>query len=139
MKTWILYLASLLLIVGCVKEPVPSGGSYEPTVEYISDLSGTTWVITRYDVFDNSTPIFPNDTLHFTSDVTYTINGSASKDYWLDDYWGEYYLTLEECTTLGGKYRGSFNYTAIEDGEINNAVFEQIGGDHDVILWMEKL
>ena len=110
----------------------------EPTVT--ESLNGTQWVITRYD--EGMTPYYPNDTIDFISNVSYTINGGNWYNYSLSNIVGNNLLTLTlyECSTLGGNYSGEITEAGITSGTINNQTFNGIFDTQgNVKVWMEKI
>jgi len=119
------------------------GGTITINIEDIPghlQLSGTTWVITRYD--NGTTPYYPNDTINFISGVAYSINGLNTNTYSLSNNVGNnlYNLTLYECITIGGNYSGQVSLSSIIDGELNNILMNGIFGTNNSInLWMEKI
>jgi hypothetical protein len=91
-----------------------------------SKLTGTTWVVTKY--IQNLQTIYTNDTLDFVTDNTYTINGSQERTYLLSEQVisNMRTLSLYQFTTLGGDWEGRIQPTFLQDGEINNADFNDL-------------
>ena len=139
MKYITILLVSVLLLSSCNKED-----RLERRFNYYDHLSGTTWVITRFDNTLTNLSEEPNDTLYFIDDITYRINNGTSRAYELrrnKDFSDDRYdptLELFECTTLGGDYYGYPSFKNIEDGELNNILFDT-PGDNQVIVWMQKI
>ena len=103
-------------------------------------LNGTSWVITRYD--EGMTPYYPNDTLEFISNVSYTINGGPWSNYTISNIAGTNMnsITLYECITLGGNYSGQVSQSFIEEGSINNVNFTGVfGTPNSVNVWFDRI
>lgn len=103
-------------------------------------LTGTSWVITRYD--NGMTPVYPNDTINFNSGVSYDINGLNPNTYSLSNNTGNnlYNLTLYECVTFNGNYSGQVGLSFIDNGELNNLTMNGIFGTSGSInVWMERI
>ena len=104
-----------------------------------SPLSGTKWVILRYNN-GLSGNIYPNDTLNFISSTEYKINGVA-KPYTLSNVAGNNMksLSLYGLTTLGGDYSGQVMSTFITDGVINNSEFKDLFNvNNRVTVWIKR-
>lgn len=141
MKKCILPLAVSLIFVGCQKEdPVSSNNNYDFTTT-LSELSGSTWVITRYDVSTNATLFYPDDTLYFLTDTTYHINNLPVRSYHLYQTPSRTFLSLYNCSSLGGSFRGQLSVTEVQDGFIYNTQFDElfVGGNNSITVWMERL
>ncbi len=131
---------------GCGVSPIP-GYEYSGTIPTILEpvpghlqLTGTSWVITRYD--NGMTPVYPNDTINFVSGVSYDINGSDPNTYSLSNNTGNnlYNLTLYECITFNGNYSGQVGLSFIDGGELNNLTMNGIFGTSGSInVWMERI
>tara|TARA_R110002110_G_scaffold49196_1_gene145849 strand:+ start:4773 stop:5693 length:921 start_codon:yes stop_codon:yes gene_type:complete len=130
----------------CIMDVYPTytyGGILNSIYDSISvsqSLNGSKWVITRYD--EGMTPYYPNDTIEFISNVSYTVNGGPWQTYSLSNITGTNMnsLTLYECSTLGGNYSGQITKSFIQSGEINNIVFDGIyGTPGNVTMWLEKI
>ena len=110
----------------------------EPTSS--ESLNGTQWVVTRYD--EGMTPYYPNDTLNFISNVSYTINNGEWHNYSVSNIVGNNLLTLTlyECVTLGGNYSGEITPAAVTSGEINNQIFNGIfDTEGHIRVWLDKI
>ena len=110
----------------------------EPTAS--ESLNGTQWVITRYD--EGITPYYPNDTINFISNVSYTINNGGWQNYSVSNITGNNLisLTLYECVTLGGNYSGEILPASLLSGEINNQILNGIfDTEGSIRVWMEKI
>jgi hypothetical protein len=106
-----------------------------------STLSGTKWVITRYNN-GLSGNTYPNDTLHFFSYTEYTINGGVPRPYTISNVVGNNMksLSLYNLTTLGGDYSGQVMSTFMSDGEINNTEFHDVFNvNNRVTMWIERI
>ena len=68
MKYITILLLSVILFGSCNKED-----RLERRFNYYDHLSGTTWVITRFDNTLTNLSEEPNDTLYFIDDITYRI------------------------------------------------------------------
>jgi hypothetical protein len=104
-------------------------------------IKGTKWVVTRYNN-GLSGNVYPNDTLDFVTDNTYTINGGSQKNYTISNVIGNNNksLSLYSFTTLGGDYSGQILGSYLSDGQINNAQFKDLFNvNNKVTIWMEKL
>ena len=104
-------------------------------------LSGTKWVITRYNN-GLSGNTYPNDTLHFFSYTEYTINGGVPRPYTISNVVGNNMksLSLYSLTTLGGDYSGQVMSTFMSDGQINNTEFHDVFNvNNRVTVWIERI
>ena len=103
-------------------------------------LSGTKWLITRYDTPYN-TSVEPNDTLQFVGNDHYSINGGSAKAYELNEHIGQdrYSLILYHCPTFGGTYRGLVLSSFIDDGMISNTEFFEFRRRDSLRVWMVEL
>jgi hypothetical protein len=106
-----------------------------------SPLIGTTWVLTKF-VAGFSTS-FPNDTLRFIGQSTYTINGGSERPYQLTAGVASTNksLSLYYFSPFGGShYSGQVGYTFISDGFIDNAEFKNIQNSTSKIrAWFVKI
>jgi hypothetical protein len=106
-----------------------------------SNLSGTKWVITRYNN-GLSGNTYPNDTLDFISSTEYTINGGLPRPYTISNVIGNNMksLSLYYLTTLGGDYSGQVLSTFMDDGFINNTEFHDLFNvNNRVTMWIERI
>jgi hypothetical protein len=106
-----------------------------------NDMTGQKWVVTRYNN-GLSGNVYPNDTLEFTSQNKYKINGSPLKSYTLTNVTGNNMksLSLYSFTTLGGDYSGQVMSTFTTDGVINNSNFvDMFNVNNTVTVWMERI
>ena len=106
-----------------------------------STLSGTKWVITRYNN-GLSGNTYPNDTLHFFSYTEYTINGGVPRPYTISNVLGNNMksLSLYSLSTLGGDYSGQILSTFMSDGVINNTEFHDVFNvNNRVTMWIERI
>ena len=106
-----------------------------------SSLSGTKWVITRYNN-GLSGNTYPNDTLDFISFTEYTINGGLPRPYTISNVIGNNMksLSLYYLTTLGGDYSGQVLSTFMDDGFINNTEFHDLFNvNNRVTIWIERI
>jgi len=124
--------------------PVVNGYTYSGVVNEVTEtptnLNGSTWVVTRYD--EGVTPYYPQDTLIFLNNVTYSINGGTPHTYSFSNIGGNnmHHLTLYDCTTLGGNYSGQLSLSFIEAGEINNMTMNGVfGTTGNVQVWLEEI
>lgn len=105
------------------------------------DLTGTTWVLTRYNN-GLSGNVYPNDTLQFISLSDYSVNGGLPRSYALNGLVGtpRLSLTLYGMPALGGDVMGQLLPSFIEDGEVSNAEFHDLFEvANTVTVWMERL
>ncbi len=104
-------------------------------------LGGTKWVISRYD--RGMEPYYPNDTLTFLSNNTYTINNDVTeRRYSIYNVTNSNMssITLYGLTTLGGDYSGEVLTQGLIDGELNNNTFNSIwNNDVEVNVWFRKI
>lgn len=105
-----------------------------------NSIVGTKWVVTKYyDGFSNN---YPNDTLYFSSNTQYTINGGTYKNYTLSNNIGNNMsnLTLYGFYTIGGDYSGMVPNTFVSDGQINSAMFTDVfNTNNDKLIWMTRI
>ena len=131
-----LILITLLVFSSCNKEPF----EFEWTES--TNLKDTEWVITRYDNTLTNLSEFPVDTLYFIDNNSYQINGGSEKDYYLQSNdsgaTDEYQLNLSDCSTFGGDFWSWIDKFSIDEGELNNKLFNS-SGDNDIIVWMERI
>ncbi|NOQ75493.1 MAG: hypothetical protein GQ574_26020 [Crocinitomix sp.] len=57
---------------------------------------------------------------------------------------GSYYdnqlqITLRDCYTFGGSYRGLILKTFMKDEEINNVRMDNLYDDDELAVWLERL
>lgn len=128
--TWVLVI---LLCCGCKKNRCEDSNS--------NILSGTRWLVTRFDNTWTNNSEFPSDTIHFVSTNRYRINQFSEQDYHLKDYCeneNSFGFKMYNCNTFGGTVWVNVNRSFIRDGELQN-VYMQGQADNDIIVWMEKL
>lgn len=105
-----------------------------------NSIVGTKWVVTKfYDGFSNN---YPNDTLYFSSNTQYTINGGNYKNYTLSNNIGNNMstLTLYGFYTIGGDYSGMVPNSFVSDGQINSVSFTDIfNTNNDKLIWMTRI
>jgi hypothetical protein len=109
---------------------------------YFTNLTGNTWVITRYDNMSTNQSNTVSDTLYFSSASHYEINNSSSKNYSLTETAGnleDWRLILNDCLTFGGDYSANISYDELDAGRLNNKRFNNYGGSNDIIVWMERI
>lgn len=139
MKAHIFLPIVILLICSCQKE------SILPSLTESENLGGlivdSKWLVTRYDNMANGNVYEPLDTLCFISESTYSINGGVLRSYKLGSTYTESQLqiTLKDCSTLGGTYRGLILKTFMQDEEINNALMDNIYTEVDLAVWLEQI
>ncbi|MFT5823888.1 MAG: hypothetical protein ACI8ZM_005153 [Crocinitomix sp.] len=130
----------IVLFSACQKEPFPPIAVFEN--ENYSDLIvNSKWLVTRYDNIETGNIYEPNDTLWFSSDSTYSINGGDLRAYSL---LGAYYdnqlqITLRDCYTFGGSYRGLILKTFAQDEEINNVRMNNLYVEDELAVWLERI
>lgn len=132
-------ICTVMLGLACQKE---DPASIESKYVLESDLSESSWVVTRYDNTNTTNSYFPEDTLHFLNDTVYQINQGSFKTYTLRDWSdnGQYDFKLEDCTTLGDTYFCTVSASIVADGELNNIRFwSNSTNTVDVMVWMERL
>lgn len=90
-------------------------------------IAGTTWVLTRMTV--GFVTLFPNDTLRFITNTTYTINSGSDRPYQLTSGVAStnkaltlYFFTPFNGSHWSGQIAGSY----LMDKVINNAEFTNI-------------
>jgi hypothetical protein len=116
------------------------GGVVNEVTEAPTNLNGSVWVMTRYD--EGLTPYYPQDTLTFLNNVTYTVNGGTPTTYSFSNIGGNnmHHLTLYDFTTLGGNYSGQLSLSFIEAGEINNMTMSGVFGTTGTVqVWLEEI
>jgi hypothetical protein len=116
-------------------------GVWQNTTPATSTLSGTKWVVTRYNN-GLSGNVYPNDTLDFTSNTQYTINGGPTRNYTLSNVIGNNNksLSLYSFTTLGGDYSGQVIGTFIDDWVVNNTqMTDMFNVNNTVTVWMDRI
>lgn len=105
-----------------------------------NSIVGTKWVVTKfYDGFSNN---YPNDTLYFSSNTQYTINGGTYKNYTLSTNIGNNMsnLTLYGFYTIGGDYSGMVPSSFVSDGQINSVSFTDVfNTNNDKLIWMTRI
>jgi hypothetical protein len=116
-------------------------GVYQNTSTATYSLSGTKWVVTRYNN-GLSGNVYPNDTLDFTSNTQYTINSGSIRNYTLSNVIGNNNksLSLYSFTTLGGDYSGQVIGSFINDFAVNNTqMTDMFNVNNTVTIWMVRL
>ena len=112
-------------------------GSGQPN----TTLSGTTWVLTKY--VSSFATEYPNDTIHFIDNNTYSVNNGGDRPYTLSSIPSStnYELTLSYFFPFGGSsYSANVGYYFVDDGEINNVEFTNIQNTTSKIrAWFIKL
>lgn len=129
-----------LFIISCKKNGITTVPNL--LIENFNDsLSGSRWVITRYDV--GTTPYYPNDTMNFVDNQKYKINSSGSlNNYSTYRVNGTFNvsISLYSISTLGGSYAGQVPETFIKDGIINNATMKDLYSNHPAVkIWIKKI
>ncbi|MFT5780125.1 MAG: hypothetical protein ACI837_003086 [Crocinitomicaceae bacterium] len=153
MKNILLLVLITGMFIGCNKEPLSEPDEVE--IILCPSLVGTSWVIDRYDNAESQLSYFPSDTLNFISDTTYSVNNGSTRSYSLYNgtypqyqntyqpylYDTEKLLTLNDCLTLGGSYRGVIKKTGVDDGQLNNIDFEEVNtiSTNDIIIWVHRI
>ena len=124
---------------------IPYGWVYDGVWSYNgntnSTITGTKWVVVRYNN-GLSGNVYPNDTLDFITDNTYTINNGSPKNYTISNVTGNNNksLSLYSFSTIGGDYAGQIMGSYLTDGQINNAQFHDLFNvNNTVTIWMIKL
>ena len=106
-----------------------------------NDLVGTTWVLTK--MVSSFATEYPNDTIRFTSNTEFTLNGGAVRPYQLNSLPSStnYDLSLYYFSPFGGShYSGQVGFYFVDDAEINNVEFEDIQNTNSTIrAWFIKL
>ena len=166
-KILVLVLLTLLLLLfcSCEKEPITPGNyqSGEPietsdgwvtqyryygvlpdwptNVNNQNELVGTTWVLTKITTGFSTT--FPNDTIRFVANTNYTLNNGAIRPYQLTSSVSSTNksLTFYYFQPFGGShYSGQVGLYFVQDGEINQAEFNNIQNTTNTIqAWFEKI
>lgn len=108
-----------------------------------NDLVGTKWVI--YRVREGYTTTTTSDTIEFTTDTKYTVNG-VGHTFRTYNYSGitgstNYQLNFNQLLTLGGSnYSGQVSLLFIEDGMIIGNEFHDLQNVSLVYrVWMRKI
>jgi len=117
------------------------GGVWSPPINTTTSLNGTQWVVSRYNN-GLSGNVYPNDTLDFTSNTQYTINGGSVRNYSLSNVIGNNNksLSLYSFTTLGGDYSGEVIGTFVDDFIINNTqMTDMFNVNNTVTVWMDRI
>ena len=81
-KLIILSLFMALLLMAC--SPTGSGGNFEPEVESVPDLNGTSWLLEQFGPEGEATAVLPDTTitLNFTDEG---VNGTAGCNSYFGD------------------------------------------------------
>ncbi|MFK7787413.1 MAG: hypothetical protein AB8B56_19975 [Crocinitomicaceae bacterium] len=107
-----------------------------------SNLQQTEWVINRYDNTLTNISEFPSDTIFFIDAISYQINGGIARTYSLSSLdlgeEDEYQLVLKDCSSFGGDFWAWIDQFSIDEGEVNNKLFEN-GSDNNIVVWMERI
>lgn len=76
------FLPLIIVFIGaCQKEPLPPDLVVEDE-NYSELIVSSKWLVTRYDITTTGNIYEPFDTLWFSSDSTYRINGVTLKTRW---------------------------------------------------------
>jgi hypothetical protein len=125
----------MLALVSCRKQ-------LEFQYKEASSLQQTEWVVTRYDNTLTNISEFPQDTISFIDANSYRLNGGDARTYSLRSYEvcddNEFQLILNNCSTFGGDFWSWIDQFSIDDGELNNVLFEN-GADNDIVVWMQRI
>jgi hypothetical protein len=117
------------------------GGTIPNGTPVENDLVGTTWVLTKY--VTQMTTEYPNDTINFVSNTTYTMNGGAVRNYQLSNIPASTNkdLTLYYFFPFGGShYSGQVGLYFVDDGQISNVEFSDIqNSTNSVQAWFVKI
>ena len=118
-----------------------NGGTLTGGGQSNTTLSGTTWVLTKY--VSSFATEYPNDTIHFIDNNTYSVNNGGDRPYTLSSIPSStnYELTLSYFFPFGGSsYSANVGYYFVDDGEINNVEFTNIQNTTSKIrAWFIKL
>ena len=131
--------AFFIFLMSCKKDVITT--SPISHIENFNDsLSGSRWVITRYDI--GTTPYYPNDTINFVDNQKYKINSTGSlNNYTTYRVNGTYNISISlySISTLGGSYAGQVPESFIRDGIINNATMKDLYNTNSVVkIWIKK-
>lgn len=117
-------------------------GGTLPNNTYSNPLVGTKWVITKF-LSGGFAMQYPNDTVSFITNTTYTLNSGSPRTYYLSGITGSTNksLTLNFLSTFGGSnYVGVVGAYFIADGFINNAEFTDMqNSTMKIKAWLVKL
>lgn len=117
------------------------GGVLDSVGGQTNPLVGTRWVLTK--VVTSFATEYPNDTIDFVSNTNYTLNNGAVRPYQLNSLASStnWDLSLYYFAPFGGsQYSAQVGYYFVDDGEINNAEFEDIQNPSSTIrAWFEKI
>ena len=124
------------------KDQYSNGGTLPTTgANSGNDLVGTQWVLTK--MVSSFATEYPNDTISFTSNTEYTMNGGAVRPYQLNSLPSStnYDLSLYYFSPFGGShYGGQVGFYFVSDGEINNVEFEDTQNSSTTIrAWFTKI
>jgi hypothetical protein len=129
-----------------IEEIIPiqytNGGTTPFTGEILNnELFNTTWVLTK--IVTGFSTTFPNDTIKFVSNNSYTLNNGANRPYTLSPgvLSTNKTLVLSFFQPFGGShYTGEVGYYFVTDGEISQAEFNNLQNTTPSILaWFEKI
>lgn len=126
----ILFLGlSIILLASCTKV------NQSKTV-----ISGSKWVVTRYDILQSGSGVSVNDTLFFESDNNYRMY-NQSHNYSIGDYSQNniYTLRLVDFVTLGGTSSAKIGKSNLDAGVINSAKFTRISDSTIFYVWMHRI
>lgn len=106
-----------------------------------NDLVGTQWVLIK--MVSSFATEYPNDTISFTSNTEFTLNGGAVRPYQLNSIPSStnYDLSLYYFAPFGGShYSGQVGFYFVDDAEINNVEFQDIQNSATTIrAWFVKI
>ncbi len=106
-----------------------------------NELVGTKWVLTK--MVSGLATTFPNDTLNFTDNNHYSMNGGASRTYTLTTITGSTNksLTLNFFAPFSGSnYVGTVGQYFVSDAQISNAEFDDLQNSSTIIkAWFTKI
>ena len=163
----IIFICALicLLLTSCSKEEITPGNYQAGTQPIVSttnwqdqygnggtlpnwtsgttnnELVGTTWVLTK--VMSGFATTYPNDTIRFVNNNSYTLNNGAIRPYQLTSGVASTNKTLSlyYFQPFGGShYSGEVGFYFVSDGVINQAEFLNIQNNTSTIkAWFIKI
>lgn len=142
MKNILYVIVSLLSLISCKKDPFDAytnAGVLPAAVDNRQSLDGTSWVLTHFNKGFVSES--PNDTIVFTSAVTYTLNGKVNDVYKYSmmitsEIGNPYSLQLYGFSPFGnnGCWGTTVVSTFIEDGELNLSEFKSLYSNNSSVV-----
>lgn len=118
-----------------------NGGTLPNTNNNSNNLVNTTWILIKITSAFSTT--YPNDTIYFVDNTHYTLNGGAIRNYQINNIIGSTNreLSLYYFAPFGGShYSGQIGFNFINDGELNNILFEDMQNQNSIVrAWLIKI